>query len=127
MYGIAMLVFVFFLFRGGSLAPDPRTLLTLILFLAPIAGYFFAVSAATAGGHKLWRIAHLLILGFMLWLVIDDAVRGRPTPGVGWFLIALNVLSFTTNEIYHRHKRGRLGTTGKQPGTDHGFRDGRLG
>ncbi len=113
LYGIAMLIFVLFLVRGGSLVPDVHTVVTLLLFLAPLAGYYVAVSASTARAHKLWRIAHLLLLCFMFWLVVDYVLRGKPTPGAGWFLISLNVLSFTSNEIFHRH-RGRV------PGTKEG-------
>ena len=105
LYGIAMLFFVLFLVRGGSLVPDFQTGLTLFLFLAPLAGYQVAVSASTARAYKLWRIAHLLLLCFMFWLAVDNVLHGRPIPSAGLFLISLNLLSFTCNEIFNRHRR----------------------
>jgi len=105
LYGVAMLIFVLFLVRGRALVPDVHTFVTLLLFLAPLAGYYVAVSASAVRAHQLWRVAHLLLVCFMLWLVVDDWLRGKSTPVVGWLLISLNVLSFTSNEIFHRHRR----------------------
>lgn len=100
-----MLMAMFFIIRGGSLMPESGTLITGLVFLAPIAGYSVSVSASTYRTYKLWRIAHLIVLCFLLWLVIDDVVKGAPTPVAGWSLIIVNVLSFVTNEMFHRHKK----------------------